>query len=142
MERAEIRSLNHLAERTGIAVQTITRLVHGEGEPTTHTLESVAAVFKPADARQVARWAGQQWTEKAPRLPDAARHLTPKQWASVVAVINSMADPGSTSSGTVTSLRSAEAHQPADDGAAERDPGAKAARRRRRPSSDDPDQIS
>lgn len=93
LERAQVRSLRHLSEKTGINVQTLTRLVHGEGTPSARTLDAVAAALTRADARHVPEWAGVHW-RSLPQLPDAARQLTPKQWRAVERVIDSMADPG------------------------------------------------
>jgi transcriptional regulator with XRE-family HTH domain len=93
-EKRGVRSAQHLSELSGVAVQTVVRLLHGPGEPSRSTLQRVAKVLK-VDEQELLRLRGQE--PRTPfALPRAADKLNERQRAAVLAVVRAMidTDPG------------------------------------------------
>lgn len=89
----KFRSRHALADRAGVSVQTVVRLVDGIGEPSPETVQAVADALG-VDVDVVLETAGLDRSDHGPFvLPGRASQLTDIQRRAILAVVHAMLSP-------------------------------------------------
>lgn len=110
-EKANVPSQQRLAEDAGVSSATVNRMVRS-GRTTPSSVQAVADILTEGDTEPI--WAAMQRPERdhgdfpVDLIADDLKLLTPKQRASLIALVRSMAYPQADEAGTEHGKRSAE----------------------------------